>query len=127
MGLVLDGVAYHRINSQDVPPGFVSVPLLVDDNGTEYNTKLIAGSVGYAVSSSSNNPNYLNSNATRTDTPQPTLSEIDAQAGEMDSLQPCIGWWCFISKSDEEIEKAVVEKYRAWGFEGPGDEWLARG
>lgn len=164
-GLILDGVAYHRIDSQAVPPGFVSVPVLVNGNGTEYNTKLIAGSVGYNVSSSSCNPSYLNPNGTSTAAPQkpdvaasttnkakallksycfpssffpsssnpsyppekPTLSEIDAQAGEMDSVQPCIGWWCFISKSDEEMEKAVVEKYRAWGFEGPGDGRLASG
>jgi len=36
------------IDSNDVPPGFCTVPVLVDDNGTKYKTQMIAGS--FAVS-----------------------------------------------------------------------------
>jgi len=35
------------IDTQDLPVGSVSVPVLVDDNGTEYNTQMLAGQFGY--------------------------------------------------------------------------------
>ncbi|RCI08646.1 hypothetical protein L249_4790 [Ophiocordyceps polyrhachis-furcata BCC 54312] len=43
---VLDDVCYPRINTNDVPGGFASVPVTVDDNGHVYDCTMIAGSVG---------------------------------------------------------------------------------
>jgi len=37
--------AYPFIDDNDIPPGIVSVPVTVDDNGTEYKTKMFAGSM----------------------------------------------------------------------------------
>ncbi|EFC48242.1 predicted protein [Naegleria gruberi] len=35
--------AWPKIDSQDIPRGYVNVPILVDDNGTEYKTEMFAG------------------------------------------------------------------------------------
>ena len=40
--LVLDGVSYHRINGRDVPNGFCTVPVSVNDNGYEFDGNLHA-------------------------------------------------------------------------------------
>lgn len=77
--LFLDGVGYHRVDTSDIPPGFASVPVLVDDNGTEYHTKMIAGSLGIKVSSS---------NASE--------GGDDAEGeGKLDSLQSLSGWMMY--------------------------------
>ncbi|KAL8714859.1 MAG: hypothetical protein Q9220_001372 [cf. Caloplaca sp. 1 TL-2023] len=44
--LKLDSVNYHHVNSEEVPPGYTSVPVKVDDNGYEFKATMIAGSVG---------------------------------------------------------------------------------
>lgn len=44
--LELDGVAYHLIESDDIPAGFTSVPVKVDDNGYVFMAKMVAGSIG---------------------------------------------------------------------------------
>ncbi|KAL9008753.1 MAG: hypothetical protein Q9180_009471 [Flavoplaca navasiana] len=44
--LELDGVAYHVIEADDIPSGYTSVPVKVDDNGHVFMAKMIAGSVG---------------------------------------------------------------------------------
>jgi hypothetical protein len=50
--LVLDGVKYHRVDTSDIPNGFASVPVKVDDNGTAYHTKMLAGAIGIRATSS---------------------------------------------------------------------------
>ena len=50
--LRLDGTVFHRIESDDVPPGWSSVPVKVDDNGYKFNATMIAGSVGIKYASS---------------------------------------------------------------------------
>ena len=44
--LELDGVAYHVLEADDIPSGYTSVPVKVDDNGFVFMAKMIAGSVG---------------------------------------------------------------------------------
>ncbi|KAI4254098.1 MAG: hypothetical protein LQ352_003290 [Teloschistes flavicans] len=41
--LKLDDATYHQIDSDDVPPGYSSVPVRVDDNGVEFDATMIAG------------------------------------------------------------------------------------
>ncbi|KAL9586671.1 MAG: hypothetical protein Q9212_000740 [Teloschistes hypoglaucus] len=74
----LDDVTYHQVESGDVPPGYSSVPVTVDDNGDEFDASMIAGSVGMKYSSSSG-----------------------ATSG-LDTLQPESGWFMFEKKSEEE-------------------------
>jgi len=47
------GITVHSdwpiIDTSDLPIGALSVPVLVDDNGTEYNTQMLAGQFGFNV------------------------------------------------------------------------------
>ncbi|CAN9265040.1 unnamed protein product [Alternaria alternata] len=73
--LELDGVSYHDVDISNIPNGFASVPVLVDDNGKEYKTKMIAGSLGIKVTGKDN-----------------------SQAGteeKLDSLQSLSGWMMY--------------------------------
>ncbi len=51
-GCDLDGTSYHRVDTEAIPNAYLSVPVVVDDNGHEINTKMIAGLVGMAASTS---------------------------------------------------------------------------
>ncbi len=73
--LMLDGVAYHKVDIKDVPPGYGSVPVHVDDNGNEFDTTMIAGSVGIKGTSSG----------------RPLQN---GQPG-LDTIQPVSGWFIF--------------------------------
>ncbi|EXM34275.1 Protein of unknown function DUF4419 [Fusarium oxysporum f. sp. vasinfectum] len=42
----LEGLVYPYINTDNIPCGFVTVPVEVDDNGTVYNCKMLAGFLG---------------------------------------------------------------------------------
>ncbi|EOA80870.1 hypothetical protein ACJQWK_10017 [Exserohilum turcicum] len=78
--LVLDGIVYHQIDTDDIPPGCSSVPVLVNDNGTKFNTKMIAGSLGIQVTNSeSENP------------------QVD---GRGDTLQSLSGWMMYEVRSE---------------------------
>lgn len=49
---VLDGVAYPCVDVDEVPAGFASVPVSVNDNGHEYKATMVAGSVGILATAS---------------------------------------------------------------------------
>ena len=44
--LQLDGVSYHRIESEKVPPGYSSVPVKIINNGLKVDAMMVAGSLG---------------------------------------------------------------------------------
>ena len=71
--LELDGAAYHRIEIENVPPGYGSVPVKVDDNGYNFESTMIAGLVGIKGTSSGK---LLH----------------NGQVG-LDTMQPVSGWW----------------------------------
>jgi hypothetical protein len=81
--LELDGVPYHKVETDDIPSGFASVPVLVDDNGMEYKTKMIAGSLGIKITSK--------------DDPRAGTEE------KLDSLQSLSGWMMYEIKKPEEM------------------------
>ncbi|KAL8923614.1 MAG: hypothetical protein Q9208_004561 [Pyrenodesmia sp. 3 TL-2023] len=76
--LKLDGMVYHWIESDDVPPGYSSVPVKVDDNGDEFQATMIAGSVATRYSSS------------------------QGDGDNLDTIQPESGWWMFEKKEAEK-------------------------
>lgn len=47
--LHLDGVSYHRVESDEVPPGHSFVPVKFDDNGDGFDAMMVAGSVGINI------------------------------------------------------------------------------
>jgi hypothetical protein len=84
--LELDGAKFHRVNIHDIPSGFVSVPVEIDDMGVLYHAMLVAGSVGLRVSSSGQ------------------MLEGGKEPG-LDTVQPVSGWWIYEKKDDEEKEE----------------------
>ncbi|KAL8694063.1 MAG: hypothetical protein Q9218_001241 [Villophora microphyllina] len=74
--LKLDNATYHCIESDQVPPGYSSVPVLVDDNGYEFNATMIAGSVGMKYTSTS------------------------GANSDLDTIQPESGWFMFEKKAE---------------------------
>ncbi|KAJ4199800.1 hypothetical protein NW759_016010 [Fusarium solani] len=51
-GCNIDGVQFHHVDIDEIPKGFVSVPVKLIANETEYKTRMVAGSVGVKVWSS---------------------------------------------------------------------------
>lgn len=98
-GCELDGQLYHRVETTDIPSGFAFVPVTVDDNGTIYNTKMIAGSVGIQASSSGQMLSERNNRGT---------DEAMAAPG-LDTLQPVTGWWMYEIESEEDKAKRQQE------------------
>ncbi|KAJ4334734.1 hypothetical protein N0V87_006643 [Didymella glomerata] len=92
--LELDGVKYGMIDIEKIPAGFASVPVKVDDNGTEYNTKMIAGSFGIQAKSSGEQTDSGNSHADMHYGEK--KAEYKPASGTekpgLDSLQPATGW-----------------------------------
>ena len=76
--LKLDGVSYHRIDSDEVPPGYSSVPVKVNDNGDEFDAMMVAGSVGINCTSRGD--------------------ELDEGSVELDTVSAGTGWWIFESQ-----------------------------
>ena len=80
--LRLDEVIYHQVESDDVPPGFSTVPVKVDNNGILFDSLMVAGSVGMQCSSSG--------------------EELAGGKRGFDTLAAQTGWWMFETKSAAE-------------------------
>ncbi|KAF2966107.1 hypothetical protein GQX73_g7479 [Xylaria multiplex] len=114
-GCDLDGVLYHRVNTDNIPDAFVSVPVTVDDNGTIYKTRMVAGSVGIEVSSSRE---FLDESFTHYESDssaslyggeQESLAvrpQVNEATG-LDSIRPFSGWWMYevLDKDDSKQTK----------------------
>lgn len=89
-GCDLDNVLYHRVDTDNIPSGNVSVPVVVDDNGVLYDTKMVAGSFGIQVTSSGNilDEDYQHG---LFGSPSDVSKKPKKQPG-LDSLQPLSGW-----------------------------------
>ncbi|GJJ78991.1 hypothetical protein EMPS_11350 [Entomortierella parvispora] len=48
--LVLDGVRFYQVDTEDIPSAFAEVPVALNDNGVEIKTVMIAGLLGMRVS-----------------------------------------------------------------------------
>ena len=90
--LRLDGVAYHRIESDEVPPGYSSVPVTVDDNGDLFDAMMVAGSVGISYASSGD--------------------ELADGIVGLDTISAETGWWMFERKSQAVLDEEKAEKDR---------------
>ncbi|KFG79844.1 hypothetical protein MANI_026956 [Metarhizium anisopliae] len=89
--------AWHAvIDSENIPAGFCSVPVKVDDNGREFNCTMIAGSVGIQVRSFYP---YIARERRAT-------SSWDAK---MHAIQPLSGWWICENESAKEAEAPQTE------------------
>jgi hypothetical protein len=79
--LQLDEARYHRIETDEVPPGWGSVPVELHHGGTIISCTIVAGSVGTRVRSSD--------------------TELHERPGEtgLDTISIELGWWMFENKS----------------------------
>lgn len=68
---MLDGIPFHRIQMKDIPSSCATVDVELDDNGEVFDTKMIAGLVGFSV------------------------HDTNKQAKSL--LKPLPGWWMYIS------------------------------
>lgn len=98
-GCKLDGVSFPLISTNNIPCGFASVPVKVNDNGNEFDTVMVAGLVGIQAS-----PNHLaldqgsdikkerheSSDESPLDAPAKATEEI-----ELNSIQAVSGWWMY--------------------------------
>ncbi|KAI9566133.1 hypothetical protein HD554DRAFT_2315755 [Boletus coccyginus] len=76
--LTLDGFPYPRIDSNDVPCGYIHVDVKLDDNGQTFDTMFVAGSIGSGISS--------------------TTKRKISRNGTRDTVRPILGWWYFTKR-----------------------------
>ncbi|KAL0573501.1 hypothetical protein V5O48_008454 [Marasmius crinis-equi] len=85
-GCDIDGVLYHRVNTKNIPAGFASVPVTVNDNGRVFETKMVAGLMGIEASSTGDN-----------------LAGTDGPV--LDMIRPAAGWFMYQLEAEEQKEE----------------------
>ncbi|KAI9566129.1 hypothetical protein HD554DRAFT_2174842 [Boletus coccyginus] len=76
--LALDGFPYPRIDSSDVPCGYIHVDVKLNDNGQLFDSMFVAGLIGSGISST-------------------TKTKISCN-GTRDTVRPILGWWYFTKR-----------------------------
>jgi hypothetical protein len=124
-GSDLDGVSYHRVETDKIPTGFASVPLKVNDNGVEHRTQMVAGLLGMELTSSGKlveggnahvrppSPVSVFDHDSRNlqNGPEYTKREyIPGEATEhpgLDTIQPISGWLMYelVDENDMEFDE----------------------
>ncbi|KAL2802738.1 hypothetical protein BJX63DRAFT_414082 [Aspergillus granulosus] len=97
---VLKDALSRKVDMENVPSGFASVPVKVNDNGTVYETMMLAGLVGIQATSTGvtlerNDATMHRSawNATA-EAVGNSVANPTAETG-LDSVQPVAGWWMY--------------------------------
>lgn len=92
----IDDTTFVPVDTDEIPSGYVSVPVKVKDNGVEYKTEMLAGVVGIAASSSGE---FLDTSSLQTHyLTQGTGPKIKPNVGQttgLDSISPVSGWWMY--------------------------------
>lgn len=95
-GCKLDDVLYHRVDTSEIPSGFASVPVIVNDNGERYDTKMVAGSFGIQVTSSGDmlddGYDHADDGSYVREVPREYVPKKPTKQPGLDSLQPLSGW-----------------------------------
>ncbi|KAF9372393.1 hypothetical protein BGX21_004798, partial [Mortierella sp. AD011] len=88
--LVLGGASYHRVDTDLIPHGYAEANVVINDNGAETPSMMIAGHIGTQISSSEDR-------------------ELSF-TGERDTVRPASGWWIFTILPEEKTREK--EKWR---------------
>ena len=116
-GCELDGMLFHRVDTDKIPSGFASVPVTVNDNGRVYSTKMLAGSVGIQGRSSGQMLDETTGHEgvfsmtedehgkiVKRPYQAPKANQVTGAPG-LDSLQPVTGWWMYEVESEEDVQQ----------------------
>ena len=76
--LNIDGQDFHKVDSNELPSAWVSVPIIVDDNGVQFSGRMVAGCVSLNVTESG--------------------EKLEHGGTGLDTLRPETGWWMFEEK-----------------------------
>jgi hypothetical protein len=76
--LNIDWQDFHKVDSSELPPARVSVPIIVKDNGAQFSGRMIAGCIGLNVTESG--------------------EKLEQGGTGLDTLRPETGWWMFEEK-----------------------------
>ncbi|KAH7028133.1 uncharacterized protein B0I36DRAFT_328657 [Microdochium trichocladiopsis] len=95
-----DATIYSQIDADDIPAGYLSVPVQVNDNGRVFDTKMVAGSVGIEVTSSGDKLDSSREHSGRrfSFSGPPEFVKFQPEVSDetgLDSLQPVTGWWIY--------------------------------
>ncbi|KAI9150871.1 DUF4419 domain [Paramyrothecium foliicola] len=106
-GFGLDGIAYPVVDLDNVPEGFASVPVRVNDNGMIHECTMLAGSLGIEALSFA----------------QPSRGEHNRSQAS-DTIQPLSGWIMF-ENEDKKAAQSREDEIKA--LEGEADRVLKAG
>lgn len=130
MGCELDGTLFHRVDTNDIPCGMVSVPVKLNDNTNIYNVNIMAGMVGGKATSSGQmsdgadddiNQRSLPRRPNEELLPHENTSTVPPEQAVLDSIQPVSGWWIY------EPEDSGMEEARKAEKKAVDDEVVALG
>ncbi|KAK7422658.1 hypothetical protein QQX98_001446 [Neonectria punicea] len=99
-GCVLDGVIYPKVDTGDIPSGFTTVPVTVDDNGEIFECTMLAGFLG--IQSLPENPSEKASGKRSAKDDQPALTRV----------RPLSGW---VMYENESVSSKLLSKSKG-GF-----------
>lgn len=113
----LDSVLSRRVDTDDVPSGFASVPVIINDNGKVYDAEMLAGLVGIQATSSGvmldGTRGHQSSGAFRYNASgqlEPVVYSISppTEKAALDSIQPLSGWWIYEKGRPKKTEDLTV-------------------
>lgn len=99
-GCNISGTVYYRVDMSKIPAGYAGVPVTVIDNESEVHTRMVAGSIAIAASSSGGmldtSIRHRTEYRSRFNPPETHdfTPEIGPETG-LDSLRPVTGWWMY--------------------------------
>ncbi|OQV19793.1 hypothetical protein BV898_06065 [Hypsibius exemplaris] len=96
--LVLDGVRYHKVDAEDLAPGYAEAKVVLNDNGQIIRTVMVAGVVGIEVLDSG------------------LVGSPVGHTGKRDTLQPVVGWWMYEERglNGTNLNQQKSENLKGW-------------
>jgi hypothetical protein len=117
-GCNLDGTLYHHVSENNIPAGYMGVPMKHTDM-PEKEFRLVAGSVGIRCTSSGE---LMDMSSPWQSTPDLQTGNAIKEIAGLDSLQPFSGWWIY-ELSPEAINQAEKRKKDELAWEEMEAEW----
>ncbi|CAF9903874.1 MAG: hypothetical protein GOMPHAMPRED_000591 [Gomphillus americanus] len=100
-----DSSIYPQIDTNDIPNGFTSVPVTVDDNGEIYLTRMVAGSIGLQGTRSCDpfeeSVDHRDRELFHSKEATAYRHYVPTQGLGLDTIKPVLGWWMYELKETE--------------------------